>query len=759
VHDFGQAGGFFYLLMEFVDGANLRTLLQTHKFTPEQALAIIPPLCDVLQYAHDRGIVHRDIKPENLLMDKEGGVKVADFGLAKMLDADPDEKPVGTPSYMAPEQVADPSHVDNRADIYSLGVVFYEMLTGELPAKQIEAPSRKVQIDVRLDEVVLRALEKNPEMRFQKASILKTQVETISGDPGSTRVSSAVSEVYGSNQSSAEKVEIDPPATKQATAGESRAIHKMPAHFSRTAIVGACCLGLVPCLGLLAVYARTLLARNLRALASLRNFQEQFASAQQHGHVPKPPPSVPDPPIWAGMFNSALPVIGLIAIVLATTILGWIAVSRIRRSAGKLCGLWLAVFDGLLFPLLVLDAVIFGLVWLVIKFLIIGQPGDLLTIGTELGMFIALWLCLATLISALADFLIIRRVWHAVNQPTEEPIPQSHQEMPGTTQDISRKPFENVFGPRKPSHFWRWFAVAVLVAIALFLLIVGSVFVLEKRFTETTPKPIPPEAAQMMAAMQAYAQNFSKTHDMKDTNVLSELNQELAGRSRAVRQLLRGTVAEPSIEKYDAALAALQSAKAAHDDAAINALSEQVKTSAVEVEKLISAASPSPMPAPAAVQNSSSPTIETDLKFLEVPSGLQLDLNKFDIQALMKHPDVKLLSAPRVTVSSGRECEIEVMSGATKDPLAPTPTGVTARLRPTLNGETVHYAAKLSVRTREFTGEEAARTAIQEFTQSGDAPLDKHVLFDVGSTKDGRRLLGWMVFHEGNNSPPHTATP
>ena len=181
VYDFGQAGGFFFLLMEYVDGANPRTLLQAHKFTPEQALAIIPPLCDALQYAHDRGIVHRDIKPENLLMDREGRVKVADFGLAKMLGADPDEdeNSVGTPSYMAPEQVADPAHVDNRADIYSLGVVFYEMLTGELPGKRLEAPSRKVQIDVRLDAVVLRALEKEPELRYQQAIVLKTDVETV----------------------------------------------------------------------------------------------------------------------------------------------------------------------------------------------------------------------------------------------------------------------------------------------------------------------------------------------------------------------------------------------------------------------------------------------------------------------------------------------------------------------------------------------------------------------------------------------------
>src|SRR5208282_5186853 len=140
------------------------------RFTRE-ALAIVPPLCDALQFAHERGIVHRDIKPENLLLDKTGRVKVADFGIAKMLGTtngggnagDPaapenvTQTAVGTPSYSAPEQKTDPQHVDSRADIYSLGVVFYEMLTGELPGKKIVPPSMKVQIDVRLDEIVLRA--------------------------------------------------------------------------------------------------------------------------------------------------------------------------------------------------------------------------------------------------------------------------------------------------------------------------------------------------------------------------------------------------------------------------------------------------------------------------------------------------------------------------------------------------------------------------------------------------------------------------
>jgi predicted Ser/Thr protein kinase len=196
IYDFGQAGGFYFLLMEFVDGLNLRQLLRTRKLTPEEALTIVPPLCDALQFAHDRGIVHRDIKPENLLLDKTGRVKVADFGIARMLGTAPDgpagasaapenltQSTVGTPGYSAPEQRTDPQHVDSRADIYSLGVVFYEMLTGELPGKRIEPPSKKVQIDVRLDEVVLRALEQKPELRYQSASTLKTRVETITGSP------------------------------------------------------------------------------------------------------------------------------------------------------------------------------------------------------------------------------------------------------------------------------------------------------------------------------------------------------------------------------------------------------------------------------------------------------------------------------------------------------------------------------------------------------------------------------------------------
>ena len=179
VHDFGRAGEFYFLLMEFVDGVNLRQLLQTKKLTPKEALSIVPPICDALQCAHERGIVHRDIKPENLLIDKAGIVKIADFGIAKMVErtsefvASADEatnsevrltSPLGTPAYAAPEQAN--GTADHRADIYSLGVVLYEMLTGERPKDKLEAPSKRVQVDVRIDEIVLRALEKTPELRF-----------------------------------------------------------------------------------------------------------------------------------------------------------------------------------------------------------------------------------------------------------------------------------------------------------------------------------------------------------------------------------------------------------------------------------------------------------------------------------------------------------------------------------------------------------------------------------------------------------------
>lgn len=198
IHNQPPLGGLdpAYLLQQgvaadtFVDGVNLAQLMKTGRISPREALAIVPQICDALQFAHDQGIVHRDIKPENILLDQLGRVKVADFGIAKVVasvcdrrtaavcDRSPvaavcDRSPVaavcdrradeaarssqaaanstlagkiiGTPAYMAPEQISHPADVDHRADIYALGVVFYQMLTGELPGKRLKAPSTKVR--------------------------------------------------------------------------------------------------------------------------------------------------------------------------------------------------------------------------------------------------------------------------------------------------------------------------------------------------------------------------------------------------------------------------------------------------------------------------------------------------------------------------------------------------------------------------------------------------------------------------------------
>jgi serine/threonine protein kinase len=189
VHDHGRAGPWWFLSMEFVEGASLRELMRERSVKPLQALTIVAQICDALQYAHERNVVHRDIKPENILIDRAGRVRILDFGLSKIgggLERDNltrADQVMGTPHYMAPEQWERPAEVDHRADIYAVGVVFYELLTGELPLGRFAPPSQCVQVDVRLDEVVLKSLEKAPERRYQQASEVKSRVDLVAASP------------------------------------------------------------------------------------------------------------------------------------------------------------------------------------------------------------------------------------------------------------------------------------------------------------------------------------------------------------------------------------------------------------------------------------------------------------------------------------------------------------------------------------------------------------------------------------------------
>ncbi|MDA1260897.1 MAG: serine/threonine-protein kinase [Planctomycetota bacterium] len=180
LHDFGQVAGLFYIVMEFVEGANLRELLSQGRLSTRDVLGFAPQLCDALQAAHDKGVVHRDIKPENVLIDLDGRARIADFGLARLIGHASDPigltgtgQVLGTPHYMAPEQVAVNGSVDHRADLYSLGVLMYEMLTGELPIGRFGPPSSKAPESAALDAPVLRALENEPDARFQAAREFK----------------------------------------------------------------------------------------------------------------------------------------------------------------------------------------------------------------------------------------------------------------------------------------------------------------------------------------------------------------------------------------------------------------------------------------------------------------------------------------------------------------------------------------------------------------------------------------------------------
>lgn len=187
VFDLGRSGPLYYFLMEFVDGVNLRQMLKRGALAPREALALMHQVCEAIEYAHGEGVIHRDIKPENILVDPRGRVKIADFGLAKLLGPAQTAQltqagqVMGSFHYMAPEQFEKPLEVDHRADIYALGVVLYEMLTGELPLGRFELPSKRAAVDSQHDELILRALERNPERRFAQASDLRTQLEAIAG--------------------------------------------------------------------------------------------------------------------------------------------------------------------------------------------------------------------------------------------------------------------------------------------------------------------------------------------------------------------------------------------------------------------------------------------------------------------------------------------------------------------------------------------------------------------------------------------------
>ena len=187
VYDFSEHEGEPYLVMRYVQGDTLKPHLQNAPFSPAETLRIMRPVCNALAYAHDQGVLHRDIKPSNVMLTPDGGVYLTDFGLARMVEAGEStlsqDMMVGTPQYISPEQAQGERDLDGRTDIYSLGVVLFEMLTGSVPFsgdtpfavvhdhiyKPLPLPSAvNPNINPQVEKVILRALAKDKNDRFEK---------------------------------------------------------------------------------------------------------------------------------------------------------------------------------------------------------------------------------------------------------------------------------------------------------------------------------------------------------------------------------------------------------------------------------------------------------------------------------------------------------------------------------------------------------------------------------------------------------------
>jgi len=220
VYDIDEADGLFYMVMDLLPGGTLESRLREGGLDRKWSSDVIVKMAEALEYAHSRGVIHRDIKPSNILLDAEGQPVLADFGIARLVQGEGEANltaagmVMGTPAYMAPEQLSG-DQPDARSDIYALGVVLYQLLSGRAPftgdtmaivtahlTKQPQALRELVHdLPPALDAVVLQALAKQPEHRFKSAGVFAQALRSAAADlePGLVRVASSARAVAASS--------------------------------------------------------------------------------------------------------------------------------------------------------------------------------------------------------------------------------------------------------------------------------------------------------------------------------------------------------------------------------------------------------------------------------------------------------------------------------------------------------------------------------------------------------------------------------
>ena len=182
IYDFGQVDGMLYIIMEMVHGTSLYHSAYGKTIDPAEAGRIVCEICHGLANAHKHGILHRDIKPANILLDHNGSPKISDFGLARPVGDHEADSAFGTPGYTAPEVVHNPSAVDESTDLYSVGVILYELLTSKLPDQLYMPAANLVHCDPRFDDIVRKAMNPNPVPRYRSAESLADAIEEITHD-------------------------------------------------------------------------------------------------------------------------------------------------------------------------------------------------------------------------------------------------------------------------------------------------------------------------------------------------------------------------------------------------------------------------------------------------------------------------------------------------------------------------------------------------------------------------------------------------